>query len=112
MKRAIAILAFLFGILGASAAIALEDGPPPLPAWRNADGTLNPAEMPAMMPVAGPNGAIVGYASSAKLFGPPPAMVMGPNGDMVPGEEQPISVVTLDGKLVGHVESGTFVPSP
>ncbi len=27
MKRAIAILAFLFGILGASAAIALEDGP-------------------------------------------------------------------------------------
>ena len=45
--------------------------PPPPPAWVNANGTLNPAKVPAYMPVLDAQGSVAGFIEGRFLFGEP-----------------------------------------
>jgi hypothetical protein len=73
MKKTIALTAIaaiaVFGLGFGVTAIALDDGNP---AWVDSEGRVDPARMPAMVPVENSAGKVVGFVRSADLNAPPP----------------------------------------
>lgn len=64
--------AAIVGLGAATSATSPGDAPAPPPPWVDEDGTVDLSEVPARLPVSGPDGEVVGYIDSAALFAPPP----------------------------------------
>lgn len=82
MNRYLITAVALLALVGAGAVLAVtnDEPPPPTPPWLQADGTIDPAQVPETFEVSGPHGDTVVCGNGHKLkvrkellFGPPTA---------------------------------------